>query len=33
VATYRAALAAGAGEQAALNAVVDELIVDTATGL
>jgi len=33
VATYRAALAAGAGEREALYAVVDELIVDTATGL
>ena len=33
VATYRAALATGAGEQDALAAVVDELIADTATGL
>lgn len=33
VATYQAALAAGAGQQEALEAVVDELIADTATGL
>lgn len=33
LATYRTALAGGAGETEALAAVVDELIIDTATGL
>ena len=33
VATYQSAIGAGAGDREALNAVVDELIVDTATGL
>ena len=33
VATYRAALAAGSNDQEALAAVVDELVVDTTTGL
>ena len=33
LATYRAALSAGAGERDALNAVVDELITDTRAGV